>query len=96
MANLSSLLYSVTAFFSKGLIKNSLTGAGLALGSYAVLQTIYASFLSYLQTNFGQLANIFYAINLSGLDVALSMLISAVNVRIFLNSKQLFLRKASS
>lgn len=95
MANFSSLLYNVTQFFSKGLIKNSLQGAGLALGSYAVIQTIYSAFLSYLQSNFGQLVNIFYAINLSGLDVALSMLISAVNVRIFLNSKQIFLRKSS-
>lgn len=95
MANLSSLIFKVTELTSKSFIKNSLQGAGLALGSYAVIQTIYSAFLSYLHNNFNQLANIFYAINLTGLDVAFSMLISAINVRIFLNSKQIFLRKSS-
>lgn len=93
MANLSTLLYKVTDFFTKGFVKNSLAGAGLGLGSYAVLQTLYATFLAYLQSNFSQLADIFYAINLSGLDVAISIVVSAINIRIFMNSKNIFLRK---
>lgn len=80
-------------FFSKSIVKNSLKGAGLGLGSYVVLQGLYSVFLSYLQSNFNQLANIFYAINMSGLDVGLSILVSAINIKIFMGSKQIFIRK---
>ncbi len=93
MANLSTLLSGAGDFFSRSIVKNSLKGAGLGLGSYVALQALYATFLSYLHSNFSQLANIFYAINLSGLDVALSIVVSAVNIRIFMNSKQIFVRK---
>lgn len=93
MANFSSLLTSVIEFTSKSFVKNSLAGAGLGLGTYAVMQTLYYSFLSYLQSNFSQLASIFYAINLTGLDVALSILVSAVGIRIYLNSQKVFIRK---
>lgn len=93
MASLSTLLYSTMEFFSKSIVKNSLKGAGLGLGSYVVLQGLYSVFLSYLQTNFNQLANIFYAINMSGLDVGLSILVSAINIKIFMGSKQIFIRK---
>lgn len=93
MASFSTLLTGVIEFCSKSFVKNSLKGAGLGLGSYVVLQAIYSIFLSYLQSNFSQLANIFYAINLSGLDVALSILVSAINIKIFINSKQIFIRK---
>ena len=93
MANLSTILTSVGEFFSKSFVKNSLKGAGIGLGSYVALQALYATFLSYLQTNFNQLANIFYAVNLSGIDVGLSIIVSAINIRIMMNSKQLFLRK---
>lgn len=95
MSNLSTILNNTMSFFSKGFVKNSLTGAGLGLGSYVALQALYETFLSHLQGNFSQLANIFYAINMSGLDVALSIVVSAINIRIFMNSKQLFLRKMS-
>jgi hypothetical protein len=93
MANLSTLLNGAGEFFSKSFVKNSLKGAGIGLGSYVVLQGLYSTFLGYLQSNFSQLADIFYAINLSGLDVGLSIVVSAVNIRIFMNSKQIFLRK---
>lgn len=93
MASLSSVLHGVMEFFSKSLVKNSLKGAGLGLGSYVAMQALYSTFLSYLQTNFNLLADIFYAINLTGLDVALSILVSAINIKIFMNSKQIFLRK---
>jgi hypothetical protein len=46
MANFSSLLTSVIEFTSKSFVKNSLAGAGLGLGTYAVMQTLYYSFLS--------------------------------------------------
>lgn len=93
MASLSTLLHSTMEFFSKSIVKNSLKGAGLGLGSYVVLQGLYSVFLSYLQSNFNQLANIFYAINMSGLDVGLSILVSAINIKIFMGSKQIFIRK---
>ena len=95
MANFSSLLTSVIQFSSKGFVKNSLTGAGLGVGSYVLLRELYDQFLSYLQSNFANLSTIFYAINLSGLDVALSIVISAVGIRIYLNSQQVFLRTLS-
>lgn len=93
MASFSTLLTGVIEFCSKSFVKNSLKGAGLGLGSYVAMQALYATFLSYLQSNFNLLADIFYAINLTGLDVALSILVSAINIKIFMNSKQIFLRK---
>lgn len=93
MGNLSTLLYKVFDFFSKSFVKNSLKGAGLGLGSYVALQALYQTFLIHLKDNFSQLADFLYAINLSGLDVALSIVVSAINIRIFMNSKKIFIRK---
>lgn len=95
MASFSSILTSVIEFTSRKLFKNVLGGAGLGLGSYLILTELYSQFLSYLQTNFSNLSTIFYAINLTGLDVALSIVISAVGIRVYLNSQQVFLRKLS-
>lgn len=93
MASLSALLSKIIDLSSRSFVKKSLTGAGLGLGSYVAMQAAYDSFLSHIHSNWANLANIFYAINLSGLDIALSMLISAVGVRVYLNSQRVFLRK---
>lgn len=93
MANLSSLLTNIIDYSSRSFVKKSLTGAGLGLGSYLSMQFMYEQFLAHLKTNFSQIADIFYAINLSGLDVGLSMIISAVGVRVYLNSQKVFIRK---
>ena len=93
MANFSSLLTSVIEFTSRSFIKNALKGAGLGLGTYMVLQGLYTSFLGYLKSNFAMLSDIFYAINLTGLDVGLSIILSAFSIRIYLNSQQVFVRK---
>jgi len=95
MASFSSLLTSVIEFSSRSLVKTSLKGAGLGLGTFTVLTAIYDQFLSYLQTNFANLSSIFYAINLSGSHIALGIVISAIGMRIYLNSQQVFLRTLS-
>lgn len=73
--------------------KKVLIGAGIGLASFGVTQLIFNSLLNYVQTNFAQLHSFFFLIDLCGLDVALSYVISAVSIRITMNAGKLGLRK---
>lgn len=93
MSNLSTILTSTFSFFTKGLVKNSLKGAGLGLGSYMVLQGLYDTFVSHIRSNFQLGGDILYAFNLSQVDTGLSIVLSAIAVRMYLDSQKVFLRK---
>lgn len=93
MASFSTILTSVIEFTSKSFFKTSLTSAGIGFGSYLVMRETYDQFLSYTTQNFYNLTTILYAINLTGLDVGLSIILSAIGIRVYLNSQKIFLRK---
>lgn len=73
--------------------KRLLWGAGLGLVAYGVSQGLYNMLLSYVQSNFANLASFFYLIDLTGLDIAISLVLSAVAMRMLLNAGRFTLRK---
>lgn len=92
-AVLSTLLVSVGDFLFKTAVKKMLIGAGVGLVTFEVLQNLYSAFLSMLQQYFSQLANLLFAINLTGIDVGMSMIVSAIGVRIAIGSQKLAFSK---
>lgn len=91
----ATLAISIGAFLSKSAVKNFLVGAGLGLASFTVLQGLYATFLSYVNNNFNTLSSFFYAFDLSSWDVGLSMILSAYNIRLYLDSKGIMINKVT-
>ena len=86
------LLIVLNIFLSSG-VKKLLTGAGLGLGTFVVSQTMFSSLLGHVKNNFGALGDIFWLISLSGLDVALSLVISGISIRLTMNAGKISLRK---
>ncbi|RZG66680.1 DUF2523 domain-containing protein [Acinetobacter wuhouensis] len=73
--------------------KKLLIGAGIGLASFALTQTAFSFFLDFVHARFNDLASIFFIIQLTGLDVALSYVISAVSIRLTMNAGKLAFRK---
>lgn len=73
--------------------KKLLYGAGLGLVAYGVSQGLFNMLLNYVQSNFGMLGSLFYLIDLSGTDIALSLVISAIATRLMFNAGKFSFRK---
>lgn len=73
--------------------KKLLIGAGIGLASFGITQLIFNSLLSYVQNNFAQLHSFFFLIDLCGLDISISYVISAISIRITMNAGKLAFRK---
>lgn len=73
--------------------KKVLVGAGIGLASFGISQLIFNSLLSYVQNNFAQLHSFFFLIDLCGLDISISYVISAISIRITMNAGKLAFRK---
>lgn len=93
MSSLSGILLSTVSFFSKGFVKNILKGAGLGLGSYMALQALYDTFVNHIRSNFSLAGDVLFAFNLSEVDQGISIVLSAIAVRMYLDSQKVFLRK---
>lgn len=94
MPFLYSVLTWFTGFLLSGLLKRVLLGAGIGLISFTVQQVIYSQILSYLQNNFRNLHSLTLVMfELSGLSIALSLIVSAVGIRMTMNTGKLALRK---
>lgn len=86
------LLIVLNIFLSSG-VKRLLTGAGLGLGTFVLSQTMFSILLGHVKNNFGALGDIFWLISLSGLDVALSYVISGISIVLTMNAGKISLRK---
>ena len=86
------LLIVLNIFLSSG-VKKLLTGAGLGLVTFGISQAMFSTLLGYVQNNFGALGDIFWLIDLSGLDVALSYVVSGISIRLTMNAGKISLRK---
>lgn len=73
--------------------KKLLYGAGLGLVAYGVSQGLFNMLLNYIQSNFGILGSLFFLIDLSGTDIALSLVISAIATRLMFNAGRFSFRK---
>lgn len=73
--------------------KRVLLGAGLGLVTFGITQSVYSILLDYVKDTFSNLSAIFYLINICGLDVAISYILSAIAIRLTMNAGKLSLRK---
>ncbi|MFU8926148.1 DUF2523 family protein [Acinetobacter puyangensis] len=73
--------------------KRILYGAGLGLVAYGVSQGLFNMLLSYVQSNFALFSPLFYLISISGLDVFISMILSAISTRMMFDTGRFTLRK---
>lgn len=94
MAGLAGLLSKVIDSGTKGSLKNILTGAGLTLASNAVFLTIVNQYINNLRGQVGGLsADLASLIHLTGGDLALSIILSAVVTRLTINPPKLSVMK---
>lgn len=92
---------SASSLFSKladGVLSSAgqkiIKGAGLAVFTYGATQLIFDQAMSVVYQYWGQLGNIMWLFSLSGADQALSMVLSAISVRVAFNSMSLGVKKA--
>ena len=90
-SKLSDLLTSL----QKGTLKNVLTGAGLMLGSNAIVLTAFSTAVNTLKNSVNSAsADVLGLAHLAGFDVAMSLILGALVTRLTLNSQKLMLKKA--
>lgn len=88
-------LISLFKGLQKGWLKDVLTGAGLTLGTSAVVLTALNTAVAHLRGSVNQMsADILMVMNLAGIDVAMSIIIGAVVTRHTMQASKLFLQKA--
>jgi Protein of unknown function (DUF2523) len=73
--------------------KKLLVGAGLGLVTFGITQGVYSILLNYVKDSFSMLSAMFYLINICGLDVAISYILSGIAIRLTMNAGKLSLRK---
>lgn len=82
-ANISKILDSAES----GFIKKALTGAGITVFSNTVMLTLFDTFLDQFKNNLGQINSpVLALLHMSGIDIALSIVLSAIATRMALNS----------
>lgn len=93
----ASLLSKVLESRENGLLKNILTGAGLTVASTAVMTTLVNSYIDKAKSDLNTLPQaMLQLMGLSNVDYALSVILSAVVSRVFMNSQGIFVKKISS
>ncbi|ENX56859.1 hypothetical protein F885_03015 [Acinetobacter higginsii] len=73
--------------------KKLLLGAGLGLVTFGITQGVYSILLNYVKDSFSMLSALFYLIDICGLDVAISYILSGISIRLTMNAGKLSLRK---
>lgn len=90
----ANLIYGVGQRLTVEFITKALKGATLGLGTYAGLQTIFDKMIQDATSILYQGNSMALQIlGLAGVDVALSVILSACAVRVFIQSNQIFLTK---
>lgn len=89
---MGELILQTGNFLLAGAIRRMLTGAGLTLATASVTNTILNSLIDDLKEEMGKMPELALAlIDLSGVDVAMSLMLSAVLTRNAISSAQLYL-----
>lgn len=90
MASLSDLITSM----QRGFLKEALTGAGLTLGTSAVLLTMVNNSIDYFKDSLGSIAaSVLQLGGLAGFDVAISLVLGAITARYVQNSAKVYLQR---
>ncbi len=91
---LSNILIKVSDVVLSDAGQKIIGGMGLSVFTYATSQAIFNQAMSMVYQYWGQLGNVMYLFGLSGADQALSMVLSAIAVRVAMNSAKLGFKKA--
>lgn len=91
---LSNILTKVSDVVLSDAGQKIIGGMGLSVFTYATSQAIFNQAMSMVYQYWGQLGNVMYLFGLSGSDQALSMVLSAIAVRVAMNSAKLGFKKA--
>lgn len=91
---LSNILIKVSDVVLSDAGQKIIGGMGLSVFTYATSQAIFNQAMSLVYQYWGQLGNVMYLFGLSGADQALSMVLSAIAVRVAMNSAKLGFKKA--
>lgn len=91
---LSNILTKVSDVILSDAGQKIIGGMGLSVFTYATSQAIFNQAMSLVYQYWGQLGNVMYLFGLSGADQALSMVLSAIAVRVAMNSAKLGFKKA--
>jgi len=89
--SLASLLSKVSETILSSAVSKLLKGAGLSLFTYGATQGAFSLAVSTIQSYWG---NVLYVVGLSGFDQAISMVLSAIALRVALSSMQVGVRKS--
>lgn len=91
---MGKLLMMVGTFLMQGSVKTALLGAGLGLASAVVMKTVLERYINQaLEQMQGFDSIVASFLNLSGFDIALSVVIGALIARVTMNSMKLSLIK---
>lgn len=91
---LSNILTKVSDVVLSDAGQKIIGGMGLSVFTYATSQVIFNQAMSLVYEYWRQLGNVMYLFGLSGADQALSMVLSAIAVRVAMNSAKLGFKKA--
>lgn len=87
-------LISILKNIQRGFLKEVLLGAGLTLGTSAISMTMLKTAITYMQKNTGSIsADVAGLASLSGIDVAMSIVLGAIVSRHAIQSSKLTLMK---
>lgn len=93
--NLATLIYRVGQSLLEIGIKKLLTGAGLGLATYASISTLLDKLISDANANLSNAdLKVLSIIGLTGIDVALSLILSACVIRVTISNSSVFLVKS--
>lgn len=89
---MGELLYNIGQLLTAGFIKRALAGAGLGLTTYLVISTLLNKLISRAVTQFNSMDDaVFALLGIANVDVALSIVLSALMVRTAIVSAQVHL-----
>lgn len=95
--NLGNLILQTGNYLLSNAVNRMLTGAGLTLATASVSTVVINGLINDLQQNLQGLSALGLAIiDLSGTDVAISLIVSAIMSRIAIQNAQIFLAKADT
>ncbi|NUF38923.1 DUF2523 family protein [Acinetobacter lactucae] len=92
--SLANLLSKVSETILSSAVSKLLKGAGLSLFTYGATQGAFSLAVSTIHSYWGALGNVLYVVGLSGFDQAISMILSAIALRVALTSMQVGVRKS--
>ncbi|WP_026470759.1 DUF2523 family protein [Alkanindiges illinoisensis] len=91
-----SKVTAVVESSQKGFLKNVLTGAGVMLTSSAIFMTTFTAAVDKMKSMLGGVpSDVLAFAHLLGLDLYMSLILSAYLTRMALNASKLTLRKAT-